>query len=355
MSYKIPTPQEITNRLEAEAALATGTQHASLSGTAENMIARMMTVVSYELYGYISYLALQILPPTAAKEFLERHASFWLEQSRKAAAKAYGSVTITGTAATVIPAGSVANRDDGKTYTFDADATIGGGGTITAIVTASEAGSDLNTSSGVNLTLSSPIVGVTSIVVGADGLSGGTEIETDFSLLERIETRVQKPPQGGALHDYETWAKEVAGVTRAWAKESDAGVKTVLVTFVMDNKTDTIIPTVDEVTAVSDYISGVRPAGADPDISAPTETEVDFEIALDDNSVAVQNAVQAELEDYFLREGSAGGTTLYLSRISEVISAAAGEGHHNLISPAANQSFEFGELPVLGSITWSAA
>ena len=61
MSYKTPTPQEIISRIEAEAALATGTQHASLPGTAENMLARMMTVVSYELYGYISYLALQIL------------------------------------------------------------------------------------------------------------------------------------------------------------------------------------------------------------------------------------------------------------------------------------------------------
>ncbi|MDP7142698.1 MAG: baseplate J/gp47 family protein [Alphaproteobacteria bacterium] len=353
MSYNIPSPSEIQKRAEAEAAVSMGTQRASLSGTPENMYTRVLTVMVYEIYSLIAFIALQILPTTAAKEWLEEHASFWLEQSRKAAAQASGSVVITGTAATVIPAATTMTRDDGRVFVLDEDATIAGGGTVTASVTAEDAGAAGNTVNGIELSLSSTIVGVDSIVVDTDGLSGGTDIETDPSLLDRVKDRVQTPPRGGALHDYEAWATEVPGVTRAWAKESDGGVVTVEITFVMDNKTDTPIPTAGEVTAVDDYIAGVRPVGARPDVAAPTETEVDFEIEISPNTVAVQNAIKAELEDFFLREGAAGGTTLYLSRLSEVISAGAGENYHNLVSPSANQSFDFGELPVLGTITWS--
>ena len=354
MSYNIPTPNEIQERAEAEAALSTGTQRASISGTPENMYTRILTIMVYELYTFIAYLAEQILPGTSAKEFLEEHASFWLEQSRKEAAFANGSVTVTGTATTVIPAGTIVTRGDGQRYVFDEDVTIDGGGTATGAVTAESAGSAANTATAIALTLSTTIIGITSIVTASDGLSGGTDIETDASVLNRINTRVQTPPRGGALHDYIAWAKEVSGVTRAWAKESDDGVMTVLVTFVMDNKSDTPIPTAGEVTAVEDYIAGVRPVGARPDISAPSEVAVDLEIELNPNTSAVQQAITKELQDFFLREASAGGTTLHLSRLSEVISVAAGESYHRLISPATSQTFDFGELPTLGTITWSA-
>lgn len=353
MSYNIPSPDEIQKRAEAEAALSLGTQRASLSGTPENMYTRVLTIMVYELYTLIAFLALQILPTTSSKEWLEEHASFWLSQSRKVASKATGDVVISGTATTVIPAGTVVVRDDGRSFTLDDDATIGGGGTVTASVTAEDAGSAANTEDAIALSLTATIVGVETIVVDTDGLSGGTDIETDVSLLDRIKDRVQTPARGGALLDYEEWAREVAGVTRAWAKESDDGIVTVHVTFVMDNKVDTPIPTAGEVEAVDDYIAGVRPVGARPDVAAPASSDVDFEIELSPNTVAVQNAIKAELEDFFLREGSAGGTTLYLSRISEAISAGAGETYHNLVSPSANQSFEFGTLPVLGDITWS--
>lgn len=355
MSYKIPKPSEIQSRLEAESSLTTGTQHASISGTPENMLSRMMTVVSYELYSFIAYVALQILPPSASTEFLDRHASFWLDVARKGAAFSTGGVNVVGTAATLIPAGSIATRPDGQVYTFDEDVTIGVGGTATGSVTAENKGRTPNTAAGIKLTLSSPIVGITSITVDADGIAGGAEIENDTSLLDRVEFRVQNPPQGGAVHDYVSWMREVPGVTRAWAKESEDGVKTVLCTFVMDNKTDTIIPTVGEVQTVIDYIAGKRPAGAHPDVAAPVIEEVDLEIALNPNSVAVQNAVLAELEDFFKREATAKGVTLHLSRLSEAISIGAGESYHGLVSPVASQTFDFGTLPVLGEITWSAA
>lgn len=356
MSYKTSTPAEIQERLEAEASITSGTQHASIPGTPENIISRLFTIAASELYGYVEFLSNQIVPSDKmASAWLDRHAGFWLKQGRKASVHAYGPVIVTGISGTVIEANSIVTRADGQIFTFTAAVMIGGGGTVTGEVTAANAGIIGNTASGLALTLSSPVVGVASIVVGADGLSGGTNNEGDISLLDRVLARVQNPPHGGAVHDYIAWAREVPGVTRAWAKEGADGVKTVLVTFVMDGKTDTIVPTLAEVESVEDYISGVRPAGAAPEIFAPVLEVVNLQIAINPNTVAVQNAIRAELEDFFSREATAGGGMLYYSRLSEAVSIGAGEYHHRLISPAASLSFNFGTLPVLGEITWSAA
>lgn len=354
MSYDIPTPKEIKSRLNAEAALTTGSQHASLPGTAENMYTSVATVLSYELYSFISYLSQQIIPTTADTDFLERHAGFYLSNPRKPSGKSTGPVDVIGTNGTLIPSGSILVRADGQTYSLDADVTVGVDGTAVGNVTAENAGSLANTSADVSLSLESTIIGITSISVSDDGLSGGTEVENDTSVLNRLLTNVQTPPQGGSLKDYETWAKEVSGVTRAWARESDDGIMTVHLTFVMDDKEDTPIPTANEVEIVEDYISGLRPAGARPDINAPVQSAVNLSIELSPNTVAVQDAIKAELEDFFFREATAGGSTLHLSRISEVISAGAGENYHKLISPVASLTFAFGTLPVLGAITWSS-
>lgn len=354
MSYKIPTPAQINKRLTAEAVAATGNQNAALAGTAENMHVRVATIASYEIYRYISFLSLQILPVKSAKEFLARHASFWLGEAHKAASSAIGSVDIIGTAGVTIPAGTLVTRADGYIYTFDDDAVIAGDGTIVGNVTALTTGLITNCNGGIVLTLSAPIIGVETITVSDDGIGGGADIESDDYLYGRIAERVQSPPQGGADHDYVRWAKEVSGVTRAWTSPNHYGLGTVGVVFVMDNKED-IIPTVPEIALVQNHIDTVYPLTADVTVFAPITETVDFEIALNPNTVAVQQAVQAELQGFFKRESSAKGVTLYLSRISEAISIGAGENYHALITPVANLSFAFGTLPVLGDITWSAA
>lgn len=354
MSFDIPTPMAIQQRIEAESSLALGSQHAALAGTAENMVARITTIVAFELYGFIAQIALQILPPSAAAEFLERHGTFWLDEGRKEASKATGPVVVTGSAGVVIPAGAILKRPDNTAYQFVEDVTIGGGGTGTGTVIALNAGLAGNTPAAITLNLTAPIIGVSSTVVGTAGLTGGADVESDYDLLGRITDRVQNPPHGGALHDYEAWAKEVAGVTRAWAKQGSDGVMTVDVTFVMDNKPDTIVPSLVEIGSVFDHIESVRPVGSRPNVFAPTLQTVNFSIALNPNTVAVQQAIQAELEDFFNREGTAKGQTLYLSRLSEAVSVGAGEHHHQLITPAANVVVPFGSLPVLGTIAWSA-
>lgn len=72
----------------------------SLSG----IVARMSAGTEHGLYGYLDWLARQLMPDTAEEEHLERWASIW-GVSRKAAGHASGDVSITGTPGTVLPEG----------------------------------------------------------------------------------------------------------------------------------------------------------------------------------------------------------------------------------------------------------
>lgn len=349
MPFNRPTPNDILNRLEVELNAAFPGADSKLRHSVEAVLARLTAMAAHEMFGFLDWLADQILPDTAEEEFLIRHGGLW-RILRKAAGAAEGTITFTGTDGGAVPAGSILRRADNVEYSLDADVTIAGS-TGTGTVTCLTPGASGNAGAGVKINLISPVMGVQSqasvILIG-----GGTDVESIEELRGRIIARIQKPPQGGAAHDYEAWALEVPGVTRAWPYPLQYGLGTVGVTFVMDNKAGTIIPDAGEVASVQTHIDAVRPVTADVIVFAPVAVPVDFEIHLTPNSLAVQNAIKAELEDFFRREAIPGGT-LYISRIREAISTAAGEFDHVLVTPNANIVMTFGQMPVTGTFTWA--
>ncbi|MFQ5472614.1 MAG: baseplate J/gp47 family protein, partial [Dehalococcoidia bacterium] len=302
------------------------------------------------LYGAIAFYALQLFVDTAETEFLDRHASLW-GITRKAPTAATGPVTATGTDGTLIPQGTLLKRADAQEYSTDADGTISGG-SVTLNLTASTAGAAGNLTVGESLSFVSPISGVDVTVTVQSGTVDGTDAEADSALQTRVLRRIQQPPHGGAEFDYETWALEVPGVTRAWVLPQNQGAGTVGVTFVRDNDSN-IIPDAAEVQAVQDYIDDKtrRPVTAVVTVFAPTPVSLNFTIQLTPDTTAVRNAVQAELQDLLLREAVPAGTIL-ISHIREAISIAAGETDHVLSSPAADVTHQAGELAVFGTITW---
>lgn len=303
------------------------------------------------LHGHLAYLARQLFPDSAEAEYLDRWAGIWAVV-RKAATYAAGAVDLTGSAAATVPAGTKLRRADGAEYSVDAELVLGGAGTGTAQVTALAAGADGDADAGVQLVLSSPVSGVSSTAsVGAGGLTGGTDEESDEDLLARLLSRVQNVPQGSAAADYVKWALEVAGVTRAWALGGHLGAGTVGVTFVLDAEDD-IIPDSAAVAAVQAALDERRPVTAAVTAFAPSEVALDPEIELTPNTAVVQAAVTAAIEDLLVREAEPGGTLL-LSRLREAISNAEGEVDHVLVAPAADVTVAAGELLTLGTITWS--
>lgn len=274
-----------------------------------------------------------------------------LNVPKKAPTSAAGPAGLVGTNGITAPAGSVLLRVDGARFTIDADVTIAGGVASPAL-TAELPGSAGNTDTGQQLTFLSPIAGINAVAtVAAPGLAGGADEELEADYCGRILERMRTPPAGGTAADYERWAKEVPGVTRAWVTPNASGLGTVLVQFVMDGRVD-IIPAGGDVTAVDDYIADRRPVTADVTVSAPIATPLDFTFsAITPTSVEVEAAVEAELRDLLSREAEPGGTIL-ISHIREAISIAAGESDYVLTTPNANVTVAAGHISTMGTVTW---
>lgn len=337
--------ERITNDIDSRAPGTEPRLRRSLFG----ILGRIVAGVIHGLYGYQEYKSKQYLPDTADEGHFPRHASIW-KKPRKAAEYAIGNADVTGTNGSVIEAGSLWQRSDGVEYSVDEEVTITGG-TATLALTAVDAGANGNASAGVTLTAVETIPGVDGqATVDVNGLTNGADIESLEAWRARVLSRIQRPPHGGAKHDYEAWALEVPGVTRAWVFPKELGDGTVTVRFVRDDDVS-IIPDAAEIQAVQDYIDTVRPVTADLTVVAPTPVVLDLTIELIPNNTTVQAAVEAEIEDLLRRESEPGGTIL-ISHIREAISIAAGETDHTLVSPVADITHNTGEMAVMGTITW---
>lgn len=315
-----------------------------------DVVARTHAGATNGLYGYLDHIARQALPDSATGETLLRWATdFGVEP--KAAAPATGLAALTGVNGSVVLAGAVLQRLDGFEYVTTADATIALG-VAQVPIEAVTPGATGMAATGVSLTFASPTAGVASAAqVAAPGLTGGADAEEEEDLRGRVLERLRQPPHGGAKADYERWAREVPGVTRAWCYPLLNGLGTVGVTFVMDGRPD-IIPEPADVTAVAAWIAPRRPTGADVDVFAPTPVPLDLTIALTPDTPEGRLAVEAELADLLARDAEPEGTIL-ISRIREAVSIAAGESDNVVSVPSADVPHDAGELAVLGTITWA--
>lgn len=350
MAWFRPTLETLIKRNQADIESSIPGTDAKLRRSNLGVLSKIISTLAHGLYGYLAYISQQIFPDTADTQNLDRHASLWLKVPRKAASYAVGQVVFTGTNDTLIEAGTILIRADGLEYSTDADATIAAGQAI-ASVTALTAGQTGNAVAGTSLNLASPVAGITSLVaVHTTALTGGADEEADQDLSARVIKRIQNPPHGGSKHDYELWALEVPGVTRAWVYPQELGAGTVTVRFVRDDDAS-IIPDAGEVATVQAYIDDLRPTTADVSVVAPIAAPINFTIQLTPNTVAAKAAVEVELLDLISREAVPGGTIL-LSHIREAVSISAGETNYLMTAPAADVVNTTGYISTLGVITW---
>lgn len=351
MPFIRPSLTEIIDRVVADiSSRITGVDSAALRRSLIGILGRAEAGAAHLLYGYIDWVSRQVIIDTAEREWLERWAIIW-DIRRREATFATGQVVFTGVNGSVIPDGSIVQRQDGVQYATQGEQIISSG-TATATVLALEAGNSGNVTAGVSVFLLSPIAGVQSTVtVGTGGIEGGTDVESDDLLLKRLLERIRNPPQGGAETDYVQWALSVPGVTRVWVYPMEMGAGTVTVRFVTDDDPDGIIPDAAKVDEVAEYIETVRPVTAEVFVVAPVPVPLNMTIKISPNTVAVQNAVIAELRDVMSRDAKPGGTIL-LSRLNEAISIAPGEEDHITVTPTADVTHTAGQMAVLGTITF---
>lgn len=351
MPFSRPTLATIVDRVQADIETRLPGADARLRRTPEHAIGRSVSGVAHGLHGHLRYVADQIIADTAESAYLRRQASAYGITPKDPSA-AEGTITLTGTPASTCPSGTVWQRSDGTEYTLDSLATIGGGGSVSAAITASDPGASPNTDTGTTLSLQSPVAGIDSDATVEDpGIRNGTNAESDESLLARLLLRRQTPPSGGGPGDYVKWAFEVAGVTRAWEYPKALGAGTVLVRFMTDDATADGIPTGAKVTEVQAYLDARAPLTATVTALAPIASPFDPTIEILPDTAAVRAAVEAELEDLILRRSEPGGL-LYLSQVDEAISRAAGEQTHDLTVPTDDVQEATGYITTMGTITW---
>ncbi len=349
MAFQRPALTDIIQRVLADMSRFVGVAGAVLRRSVVGILGRALAGASHELHGRLDYIASQVIPDTAEEDQLQRWANIWGVQ-RKPAEYAGGSVTFTGVAGSTVPQGTILQRQDGVLFATSADLYLALG-TGTVAVLAMEAGAAGNTDAGVTLSLQQPVSGVQSAAtVAVGGIDSGSDAESDDELRARLLDRIRQPPHGGAAFDYVKWAREVAGVTRAWVYPMEMGAGTVTVRFVRDNDDD-LIPGTSEVDEVYAYIEQRRPVTAELFVVAPIAVDLDLTIQVNPDTPAVRAAITAELADMIRREAVPGGTIL-ISHIREAVSIAAGEFDHVVTSPTANVTHTTGEMAVLGTITF---
>lgn len=309
---------------------------------------------------FIRWLSKQLLADTAEAEWLVRHANIWIG-GPKAGAFAVGSVSVTGTVGVPLPNATQLSYG-AILYETTADVTIGA--TATACpVRALEAGADGNRDAGDVISL---VVAISGVDNGATviSLDGGVDPETTEETRGRVLERIQKPPMGGDADDYVAWAKEVAGVTRAWCSPKEMGIGTVTVRFMMDDLRAGSggFPTSDDVATVQAYLDAKRPVAVkDLFVVAPVAEPVSFTISglsSDDASTRANIAlsVAAMLADkaapaYAINGVAQDAQTIYVAWVSEAIMQASGVDFFDLTMTDHVMPTK-GSLATLGTITY---
>lgn len=325
----------------------------SLRQSDAQVLARTLGGAAFGLYGYLDWIAEQILPDKADESTLERIAALRLNQPRKPAQVATGSVSFSATDGAILDVDTLLQTNDGRTYKVTT-ARVTANGVNNTTIAALDAGNLGNADAGLVLTPVQPVAGIvsSSFVVLAPGLSGGVARESLESLRSRVIRSYRVIPHGGSASDYETWALEVPGVTRAWCRASDVGYGIVYL-FVMRDDDLQPIPNAERLAEIQAYIEPLRPVTAELHVLAPQQVSVTYKLRLNPDTSAVRAAVEEQLRDLHNREAGM-GDTLLLSHIREAISSAAGEYDHSLIEPIGDVEAADNQLLTYGGCVWVA-
>lgn len=210
---------------------------------------------------------------------------------RRAATAATGQVQFTGTPGTTVPAGTlVATPADEITgeasieYATTAAVTLDDKGVALAGIRAVDPGRNGTVPAGVITVMSASVNGI-SAVTNLEETRGGTDVESDESLLERFLNQVRSQGTSGNKAQYMKWAGEVPGVGGVQVRPLWNGAGTVGI-YLLD--TDKRAANDDIVAAAQQYIDptqdgqgeGTAPAGPIVTVMAAEEVPINISVKL---------------------------------------------------------------------------
>ncbi|WP_308719181.1 baseplate J/gp47 family protein [Komagataeibacter xylinus] len=355
MTLAIPTPDQIFARfaafLDGQTFTATDgtlvTLDARQPNTYENVIAAAHASGLYEVYTFLRQVAAELMVTTATEDgLLSQHATQW-GMPRASATYAVGNVNCTASADLTVPEGTELCQGNMRWKTTAAVA-IAAGATGSLPVQAEDAGTAGNLTAGTTLTLVSPLAGVVSLAVDQGGIEGGADLEAVEVWRARIIDAIRNPPAGGNAADYRKWAI-AGGATYVNVVANWVGTGTVGIIVLMAGA---VAPNAAELAQIQAYIDSQRPVRGNAYVVAGQTQAVDMAIVLNPDTQTARADVLAQLATYF--EQLDIGDTAYKSRISDNVSAVAGETSHRIYAPAADVTPANNVKLVVGTVSWTA-
>ena len=342
--FEIPTLEELTDGVVAQLDAKLPDANATDPNSQTNIEATVYAGEAYQHFVYQQYQFDQVFLQSASGKYLDSNWGYVYGIQRNQAAKASGNFTFSGTDSTTIPANTIINGSGGQ-YKTSADGEIASG-FVTIEAVALAGGESYNAIAGITYQLDQAISGVDSVVGGE--FSGGADLESDDDYRARLKERTSRTPRGGTAADFEFWAKEVDGVSHAWAYGNEQGAGTVVLRFLFDDE----IPTQEVIDRVYDHIDSKRNITCEVFVVAPVEKLINIEISnLSPDTASVKATVEAELKDFFIRNGEP-NSTIHLSQLYEAISGADGEISHKITSPTDDVAIAFNEIARLGIVSY---
>lgn len=387
MPYSRPTLTALRAQIWTDITTSSGLVVSLLQKAVLKIVGTALAALVFGLYGYLDWISKQAVPFTSTGEFLAGWGALknvYLETETRTVL----TVQFVGAAGTSIPIGTGVNRTaDGFAYVTTSDAEVIGT-TVTVNIQAVAAGSAGNCDVNTAVSLASAVPGIQSSGLVTAAVTAGTDVETPEDFRDRVMLAFQKPVQGGDKDDYVGWARDVAGVTRAWCFPNGFGAGTVVVYVMFDNAESghagfpqgangvsqydqgpggeprATVAQGDQLT-VADAIVNEQPVTALVYVCAPIENLIGFTIGgLSAVSTVAKSAISDSLADLMVREGAPAGE-IDLSDVNAAVGSVPGSsgylitaitstvGGVTTVYPAnTNITNAAGQLPVLGAVNF---
>ena len=310
MALEIPTYQEIILRVESDIRqkLTENNPSADLDRFTNTIIGIFGTAMAGMIYlGYrlIAFASREVFVSQASADALVRHGNE-IGILRNLATRSSYRFTISGVASTPVPSGTQFVFNLSQIYRTISSGLIQSNGELVTDFESVETGVATNLSVNDELTIQTPVLGINEIAMVSEILIEASNDESVASYRQRIIQRRRAVILGGSLEEWESWALEVSGITRAFSYRQDQGAGTVGVMVVADGSSPPI-PTAQKILEVYNNLIGAdRPKAPEVFVFGPTVILVNFIITLAaaiDNQ-ANRNFTISTLRDLFLREGN---------------------------------------------------
>jgi uncharacterized phage protein gp47/JayE len=325
-------------------------------------------------YAYQDWIIQQAIPYTATGIYLEGWAAL-KGIFRDPATQSTGVINFNGTSNVVIPAGTTVTTSDGNQFTTQSVYVIGTTTNVTILSnnygTVSPYPTGNNYPPGVALSLFSPIIGVSNVVLSGS-IYGGTDVQTDASLQTEMLTAYASALTGGSVQDFVNWQMQVPGVTAAFVYPYPNPATNLVVCYPFFDVIEaayngfpqgtnggaaadprTTPATGDQLT-VANYLATVRPVSMIPFVTAPIAQPINVVInPLITTTTAVENAITAAITQMLITRRTPLGGIIYLSDFYGAIASVANVSEFALTSPSADVTTVLGNVATLGSIVFN--